>query len=99
MLCTSGGSRRTFLPHVLYDIVKEEIVRNLPVMAGLRRDCYGCLMLVDISGFTKLSEKLCSRGAQGVEMLVTVISDYFAALISIIKVGDSVCHPPCSLPL
>ena len=38
-------------------------------------------MLADISGFTRLSERYCDRGAEGVEMLSTTLNRFFTRLI------------------
>ena len=38
-------------------------------------------MLADISGFTRLSERYCDRGADGVEMLSTTLNRFFTRLI------------------
>ncbi|GBG26506.1 Adenylate cyclase type 10 [Hondaea fermentalgiana] len=53
---------------------------------------HALVMLADISGFTALSENLCSRGPEGVDELSEIISDFLGALIKIVKAygGDIV---------
>jgi len=49
-----------------------------------QRTSQAVLMLADISGFTHLSEELCSKGPEGVNELSEIISDFLGALIKIL---------------
>jgi class 3 adenylate cyclase/tetratricopeptide (TPR) repeat protein len=51
--------------------------------AGRCREAEGSLAFVDISGFTRLSERLARRGKVGSEELADAISDSFAALLGV----------------
>jgi hypothetical protein len=44
--------------------------------------------VLDISGFTKLTEKLTKRGPEGVEALTNVLNTYFGQLIHIVNSFD-----------
>ena len=46
---------------------------------------FAILMLADISGFTKLGERLCAKGREGVDELSTTINDYFSILIRLVN--------------
>lgn len=37
----------------------------------------GAVMVADITGFTKLTEKLSTRGSAGVELLTACMNDFF----------------------
>ncbi len=50
----------------------------------------GTCVLVDISGFTSLSEQLARRGAQGTEDLIATLADVFAALLTASDDGGDV---------
>ncbi|WP_168219162.1 adenylate/guanylate cyclase domain-containing protein [Limnoglobus roseus] len=45
---------------------------------------YGAVLFADISGFTALSERLASKGADGVEELTQILNAYFGKLIEVI---------------
>ncbi len=49
----------------------------------LSRSVYGSLVLVDISGFTNLSEKLARRGRIGAEELTSVLSRVFGDMLDV----------------
>lgn len=55
---------------------------------GVSRPMHGMIMLVDISGFTTMTEYLCAKGPSGVETLMSVINGYFHTLISIVRSFD-----------
>lgn len=44
-----------------------------------------CVMFADISGFTPLTEKMASLGAEGVEKLTAALNRYFDTLIGTIQ--------------
>ena len=41
----------------------------------------GCILLVDISGFTKLSSQLCTEGINGIDLLRQITNNSFAQFI------------------
>ena len=45
---------------------------------------YGCVLFIDMSGFTPLSEKLSAKGLLGVEELSNHLNSYFSKLLDII---------------
>ncbi len=54
------------------------------------RELDGTCVLVDISGFTSLSEQLARRGRVGTEDLVTTLAEVFSALLSASEDGGDV---------
>ena len=46
---------------------------------------FSIVMLADVSGFTKLGERLCAKGSEGVDELSSTINVYFGELIEIVK--------------
>ena len=46
------------------------------------QSCDGTVVFVDLSGFTRLSERLSRRGREGAEQLVDAISSCFSVLLS-----------------
>lgn len=77
----------SFVPKELLSILQED-----KPLSTITKTCHALVMLADISGFTSLSENLCSRGAEGVDELSEIISDFLGALIEIVKAynGDIV---------
>ena len=45
---------------------------------------YGTCMLVDISGFTKLSAALCTQGSTGLDSLHSAINGYLGKCVEIV---------------
>lgn len=56
----------------------------------------GCCLLADISGFTKLSSRLCSSGPTGIDSLRMIIDHSFASFVSVIHQfgGDGESRSP-----
>jgi hypothetical protein len=48
------------------------------------RSISGCCFLADISGFTKLSSKLCNDGRGGLDRLRLIAGDYLGGMVDII---------------
>ena len=49
-------------------------------------------MVADLSGFTKLSERLCRKGPAGADELSLLLDDYFAKMINVIlAAGGDIC--------
>jgi class 3 adenylate cyclase/tetratricopeptide (TPR) repeat protein len=72
----SKGSFEPYLPRLVRDW-------SLDGDAGPVRELEGTLVSVDISGFTRLSERLQTKGRAGAEELVLLISGVFLGLIGI----------------
>ena len=70
-----AGRLNTYVPRVLI-----ERLLNAPDAAVLTED--GTMVFVDISGFTKLSERLARSGREGAEHLVDTISACFSTLLA-----------------
>ena len=72
---SSAGRFNAYLPRVLL----ERLV-SMPDADVLTQDA--TIVFVDISGFTKLSERLARSGREGAEHLVDTISACFSTLLS-----------------
>lgn len=75
---------RKYIPQCVLHLLDHYISTKREI-DGAKREMRGCLMLVDISGFTHLAENLCARGPAGVDSLVNVINNYFTHLIAIVR--------------
>jgi hypothetical protein len=64
------GQCVSFFPRDINEILKN---RHGTVM--------GCILLVDISGFTKLSSALCAQGSNGIDMLRKITDNSFAQFV------------------
>ena len=77
-----GGALSTYVPRLL--------------LAGRGRagpehwEVDGTLVFADVSGFTRLTERLSKQGKAGAEEMVTIISDVFTALLSATADGGDV---------
>lgn len=58
----------------------EAVPHRSPEMATLT----GAVLVSDISGFTALTEKLSTRGSEGVELLTRCMNDYFGKAIALV---------------
>lgn len=64
------------------DMVNEMLTNNIDdIMTPMNESLVGVYMLVDISGFTKLSCKLCDMGSAGIDKLRRTINKIFGAII------------------
>src|SRR6266436_10369944 len=72
----SQGSFEPYLPRLVVDWNREH------PSAGAR-ELGGTLVSADISGFTRLSERLQAKGRAGAEELVLLISGVFQGLIGV----------------
>lgn len=54
----------------------------------------GCILLVDISGFTKLSSALCTQGSNGIDLLRKITDNSFAQFVECVYLhgGDGRSH-------
>lgn len=70
---------KSFCPHIL-----PSLFRNLSGPETISQQTFrfdGFCMLADISGFTKLSSKLCDMGPKGLDRLRNIINNYFKSLV------------------
>jgi len=68
--------------------IPEQLVARLDGLDELNsnsRTEFSVVMLADVSGFTKLSSYLCSKGPSGMDQLSETISDFFGELISLVR--------------
>ena len=90
--CFVSRLEKKLLP-ALRTFVPEGLVRMLNLRTGPLEPCANTktatVMLADVSGFTKLSERLCSKGPAGVDELSETMNSYFGTLISLIRPVDS----------
>jgi len=55
-----------------------------PIDAPVSEDFQAAILFADISGFTRLTERLVEKGPSGVESLARILNEYFGQLIDII---------------
>ena len=71
-----AASLRPYLPRMLIDWLAE-------APGTMLREVDGTIVFVDISGFTKMSERLARNGKVGAEEVTEVIGSVFARLLSV----------------
>ena len=75
MLVSSGtGALECYVPRML-------LWRGLDPTEQFAEMLYGTMVFADVSGFTKLSERLARTGTEGAEQLVDAINACFSALL------------------
>jgi len=55
-----------------------------PIEAPVSEEMQAAILFADISGFTRLTERLAEKGPTGVESLARILNEYFGQLIDII---------------
>ena len=65
-------------------IQKRVIADPSPIEAPVSEDLQAAILFADISGFTRLTERLAEKGPTGVESLARILNEYFGQLIDII---------------
>ena len=81
---------KPFVPRIFYDWaceraeIREEQNMDEAPFTAFRTECLASCMLADISGFTALSEKLCKKGKEGLEILENILNGFFDVLIKTI---------------
>jgi hypothetical protein len=71
---------KSFCPDVLVSCLRNQVGLNKALSASF----YGTCMLVDISGFTKLSATLCTQGSAGLDDLHLAINGYLGRCVQIV---------------
>ena len=74
---------KSFIPDTIIQLLAAS-KRSGEGQSAVRRSFYGSCMLVDISGFTKLSAALCTQGSSGLDKLHSAISGYLGKCVEIV---------------
>ena len=79
----------TVLADVLASYVPKLIQKRVaadpsPIESPVSDDVQAVVLFADISGFTRLTEKLAETGPAGVEAIANILNQYFGQLIDII---------------
>ena len=87
---------KSYFPNHLVALIDQSSIKNIKDSAPDATSIlqfYGTCMLVDISGFTKLSAALCTQGSAGLDALHAAISGYLGKCIDIVyrHGGDGKC--------
>ncbi len=79
----------SYIPRLIQKHVAQD---PRPIEAPYGRNFYGIFLFADISGFTRLTERLAEKGPVGVEKLAYILNDYFGQLIDIVHEfgGDAI---------
>lgn len=66
-------------------LIQNRVVANpAPIEAPVSDDFQAAILFADISGFTRLTERLVEKGPAGVESLARILNEYFGQLIDIV---------------
>ena len=68
-----------YLPRVLL----EQLARSGNSNTALIEQVSGTLLFADISGFTRMSERLAELGKEGAERLTDIVNGYFGRMLDI----------------
>ena len=80
MLASSRFPTLCFVPEILVDYIKQTEQELRPTSFFI----HGVCLLVDISGFTKLSGDFCAEGKGGIDGLQLATNGYMGKLVEII---------------
>ena len=64
-------------PIVFREMINASDNRSFPLRRCVSRQSLGCGSFLDISGFTALTERLASEGADGTEELTIILNQHF----------------------
>jgi class 3 adenylate cyclase/tetratricopeptide (TPR) repeat protein len=80
-----GSAMTNLLASYVPRLIQRHVAQNpRPIETPYVDDFYGAFLFADISGFTRLTERLAERGPVGVEKLAYLLNDYFGQLIDIV---------------
>lgn len=84
----------SFLPR--YVLRKPKVEKAMPYMEQLTT----AVLFADVSGFTKLSEKLAHKGGRGAAEIAAYLNQYFSQLVKIINRNGALDTPSahCAAP-
>lgn len=72
---------RSFCPHFVYSFLRS---RSVDGIEQTTIKMTGVCVVIDLSGFTRLSAELSKEGPSGLDKLRTIIGDYFGNFVNII---------------
>ncbi|MBI4340071.1 MAG: tetratricopeptide repeat protein [Chloroflexi bacterium] len=81
MDATAWSAAASYLPPLLLDAVRRDPDRPLPWIEPVE----GTLAFADISGFTRMSERLAEIGREGAEWLTNILNPYFHRMLDIAR--------------
>ena len=84
------GEERALNTHVAPSALVPRLLLGLAADADVHRRIEGTAVLVDISGFTTLSEQLAATGREGTEQLIATLSRIFTVLLPATDDGGDV---------
>ena len=66
-------------------LIQNQVIANpAPIEAPVAEELQTAVLFADISGFTRLTERMAEKGPTGVETLARILNEYFGQLIDII---------------
>src|SRR6185369_1754982 len=74
-------------------LIQNRVIANpSPIEAPVAEELQAAVLFADISGFTRLTERMAEKGPSGVEAMARILNEYFGQLIDIIHAygGDVV---------
>src|SRR6185436_13209274 len=71
----------SYVPKLIQNRV---IADPAPIESPVSEDLQAAILFADISGFTRLTERMAEKGPTGVETLARILNEYFGQLIDII---------------
>eukprot|EP00981_Chlorochromonas_danica_P014457 scaffold8015_cov165-Ochromonas_danica.AAC.15 len=74
----------SFIPEVLLHHLSEKVQSQEFAIEPASKMIFGACLLVDISGFTRLSSDFCARGSDGIDDLHKQMNDYLGELAAVI---------------
>lgn len=87
----SRFTARCFVPEILVDFIRKKLQQGREHLEPGSFFLQGVCLLVDISGFTKLSGEFCDRGKNGIDDLQLATNVYMGQLVEIIyKFGGDI---------
>ena len=79
-----SNATRCFVPSLLVDIINNRVSCGKELMEPVSSFVSGVCLVVDISGFTKLSAEFCLLGKTGIDRLQLATNDYLRELVDIV---------------
>lgn len=81
----SGVGMTELLASYVPRFIQKRVAENLtPIESPFASDFHAAFFFADISGFTRLTERLAEKGPVGVEKLAGILDDYFGQLIDLV---------------
>lgn len=87
----SRFTAKCFVPEILVDFIQKKLVQGREHLEPSSFFLQGVCLLVDISGFTKLSGEFCDRGKNGIDDLQLATNVFMGKLVEVIyKFGGDI---------